>query len=272
MIRTAPVGRSGFKKSPSEIANVLFHYESDRGITLDGSNNIQQWDDLSANGAHMVQPSAGLRFAMQDNVLNGLPAVRMVSGTGKFMQATINFPTANQDQTLIVVVKANAPQPAAYSGIISIGNGHGNAQGSVIGCSNTGKVWMGGPGYGFPEYETIVNGNVYVLVKTLRNPDVIGYINNVQQQLYRQPEIYLVSPINQVVLGKYASASTHSGNFDVLLAAGFDRNVRKGDIDSMMSYINDKYGLSIPDNDRSSPGGRVVTRGRIKGNEVVVRA
>lgn len=61
---------------PSDIANLIFWYRADQGVTKDGSNLVSQWDDLSGNGHHLEQASGSLQPTWNASTANGQPAIR----------------------------------------------------------------------------------------------------------------------------------------------------------------------------------------------------
>jgi hypothetical protein len=61
--------------NPMKIPGCALWLEADRGITLDGSNNVSAWADQSGNGRHAARATEAYRPAWVTNQLNGWPAV-----------------------------------------------------------------------------------------------------------------------------------------------------------------------------------------------------
>lgn len=43
---------------PAEVSGLAAWYDANRGVTVDGSNNVEQWNDLSGNARHLTQATA----------------------------------------------------------------------------------------------------------------------------------------------------------------------------------------------------------------------
>jgi len=241
--------------NPGEISGCIGYWEADQGITLDGSNKVSQWDDLSGFGAHMTQSDPTVRFGYTASSINGRPTVDMVSGILNKMTATINFP-ATAPHTLIVLAKASTTQPATFSGIVCIGSGGAGGNTSSIGTDNTRKLWTGGAGDGTPTFFVPVTGTTYFLAKTSDTSHVATYIDNVFMGVAKQLAKYSITPLNLAVLGQYSLGST-SSNMNVAFAAVFNRQLSNTEINSIANYAKAKYGLSMTTGQRTAVSGRV---------------
>lgn len=241
--------------TPNQISSCLFYYEADQGVTLDGSNKVSQWNDLSGNGSHLTQSTAGLRPGYTLSSINGLPSVNLVAGSGNVMNATTTL-FAAQPHTLVVVAKSSSTQPLAYSGIVALGSGAGGGNTSSIGTDNTRKLWFGGAGDGTPTYFVPTTGTTYILVKTTDGRLTAGNINNVSQGVVKQLVTFVPSPLTAALFGQY-SVGTDSGNWNVVSVAAFTRELTPAEINSLCTYYNTKYALGL------TIGGRTATSGRV---------
>jgi len=61
--------------TPLSIPNLAAYYDSDFGITKDGSNKVSAWADQSGNGRDLVQATSSLQPLWEDNQLNGHPII-----------------------------------------------------------------------------------------------------------------------------------------------------------------------------------------------------
>lgn len=242
--------------NPAQLPNCLFYYEADQGVTLDVSNKVSQWDDLSGNGSHMTQATAGLRFTYTASSINGLPTVNLVAGTGNVMTATSNY-FANQPHTLVVVARAYSTQPSAYSGIISIGSGAVGGYTSCIGTDNSTNIWFGGAGDGTPTFTPPVSNTVYFFVKTTDNRYTSSFINNVSKGTAKQLVTYTVNPLSTVAIGQY-TAGSNSGNWNVALIAGFNKELLPSEMNALATYVNDKYAMGMTVGARVSASNRIL--------------
>ncbi len=68
---------------PSSITGLLGWWDATRGITRDSSNLVSQWDDLSGQGNHVTQSSAGVKpyLSRADNVENRILASETFSNS-----------------------------------------------------------------------------------------------------------------------------------------------------------------------------------------------
>lgn len=241
--------------TPNQLPSCLFYFEADQGVTLDVSNKVSQWNDLSGNGSHLTQSTAGLRPGYTASSINGLPSVNLTAGSGNVMNATTNLIGA-QPHTLVVVAKSSSTQPAAFSGVLALGSGAGGGNTSSIGADNTRKLWFGGAGDGTPTYFVPTTGTTYILVKTTDGRLTAGNINNVSQGVVKQLITFVPSPLTAALFGQY-SVGTDSGNWNVVSVAAFTRELTPAEINSLCTYYNTKYALGL------TIGGRTATSGRV---------
>lgn len=240
--------------SPGDISGCIGYYEADQGVTLDGSNKVSQWDDLSGFGSHMTQSDPSIRFGYTASSINGLPTVDMSSAILNKMTAALKFP-ANTHHSLVVLAKANATQPIYFSGIITLGSGAGGGNTSTIGTDNGKRIWTGGAGDGTPTFSVPTTGTTYLLAKTSDTTHVTTYIDNVLMGVSKQISVYSISPLNLGVLGQYTSGST-SCNMSIAFAAFYNRQLSITEMNAIAVYAKQKYGLSLNVGTRSAMSGR----------------
>ena len=242
--------------TPNQLPSCLFYFEADQGVTLDGSNKVSQWNDLSGNGSHLTQSTAGLRPGYTSSSVNGLPSVNLVAGSGNVMTATTNLFSA-QPHTLVVVAKSSTTQPATFCGIVALGSGGAGGNTSSIGTDNTRKFWYGGAGDGTPTYSVPVNGTTYILVKTTDGRLTTGYINHVNQGVSKQLVVFIPSPLSTALFGQY-STGTDSGNWNVVSIAAFLKELTTAEINALSNYYNTKYALGLSIGSRTAASGRTL--------------
>jgi hypothetical protein len=90
--------------NPLSIPGCALWLEGDRGITVDGSNNVSAWADQSGNARHFVQNSPPNRIAYATNQINGHPAL-VCDGTDKTLTATLTGLTDLAGITVIMVIQ-----------------------------------------------------------------------------------------------------------------------------------------------------------------------
>jgi hypothetical protein len=82
-------------------------------ITLDGSNNVSQWNDKSGNARHAVQGTVLNRPGYLTNQLNGLGAVKG-NGTSQFLEVA-SMPTLENGYTIYAVQQSSGSSSAAVA-------------------------------------------------------------------------------------------------------------------------------------------------------------
>lgn len=119
-IATSSLGSASFR--PVNIANCILWLRGDKGITLDGSSNVQTWADQSGAGNTVTQGTAASRPAYNTSQIGGQKCVNP-NGTSSVLQTAGNisaFPL-----TAFAVAKATtqgATQRAIFGG--TAGNNH----------------------------------------------------------------------------------------------------------------------------------------------------
>ena len=99
---------SAFELLPNEISNLAAWYDaSDSGtITLDGSNNVSQWDDKSINGYHITQSTSSDRPAVISGSFNGLDAILFDDANTEYLER-VNFISSSPFTTFVVATTDN---------------------------------------------------------------------------------------------------------------------------------------------------------------------
>ena len=217
---------------------------------------MSQWNDLSGNGSHFTQSTAGLRPGYTLSSINGLPSVNLVAGSGNVMNATTTL-FAAQPHTLVVVAKSSSTQPLAHSGIVALGSGGAGGNTTSIGTDNARKIWFGGAGDGTPAYFVPVTGTTYLLIKTCDGRTTSGFINNVSQGSVKQLVAFIPSPLTAALFGQY-STGTDSGNWNVVSVAAFLKELTPAEMNALSSYYNTKYALGLSIGSRTATSGRTL--------------
>ena len=106
--------------SPTKISSLALWLDAADAatITLDGSNNVSQWNDKSGNGRHAAQGTTLNRPGYLTNQLNGLAAVRP-STVSKWLDIA-GFPSLAGGYSVFAVVQSPG---SADAGIISLNAG-----------------------------------------------------------------------------------------------------------------------------------------------------
>ena len=62
--------------APPDVSRYVWWFESDSGVTVDGSNNVSILADQSPNGRDLYQSDPSLRPIYATNIMNGHPAIQ----------------------------------------------------------------------------------------------------------------------------------------------------------------------------------------------------
>lgn len=236
-------------------------------VTLDGSNRVQQWNDLSGNGAHWTQSDPSFRPNRTSAGFNGKFGVVLSPTFNSFMTASPTIAAGNTEHTIIVACLATS-NSNSLNGIVSIGSDTGSLNTSSI-AETAGNVFhFGGAGVSTPTYDSVVNSKIYAVAKRVKNGGAGGvsidraFINNAYKGEIQQSAAYNISPANTAMLGRISTATT-SGFWSVGLVAIWARALDDEEIRSIMGWIKNFYSLSYTTNDRTAVSGRVAVSGRI---------
>lgn len=109
----------GSSFSPTQISNLAMWLDGSdsSSITVDGSNNISQWNDKSGNGRHLLQTNATQRPSYtSSNQINGI-TVPNFDGSDDTM-STSGASTISQADTIYIVFRlgSGATNPQLYDG------------------------------------------------------------------------------------------------------------------------------------------------------------
>ncbi len=229
---------------PTGLPGLAAYFEADQGITLDVSNNVSQWDDLSGNGAHFTQATALSRPGYSTTSFGGKPAVSLTQAANSFMQASPTIAAGAPNQTIITIAKKTGTGLAAYNGIVCIGSGSSGGMTGTIGTDSSSALWFGGAGLGLPTFGTILTNTYVFLGKTTRNVGGFGndtaFINGVKNAPYTQPGAYNLTPANTLLLGRYFSGSSTS-NWDVAAVILYNRILSDSEMAALAVYYKNKY-------------------------------
>jgi hypothetical protein len=100
-------------------AGLALWLKADAGVTADGSGNVSQWNDQSANQYNATQSSTA-RPTVVTNIINGNPIIRF-NGSAQYMSMPAGFGNFTSGATVFSVF--NPTTTANYARIFDIGNG-----------------------------------------------------------------------------------------------------------------------------------------------------
>lgn len=248
--------------SPFEIPGAMALYEADQGITMDGSNRVSQWNDFSGAGSHLLQATAGTQPLYVANGINSRPAVRITNARADAMVATNGiFGGGARPHTIACVIKAESGGLSAFQGFFAIGSGGAGGNTSSLGVDNTNVLWYGGAGLGVPTVpQTFTNGETYIMIKRSNGAQDTVWLNSTQRGSAPQISTYTITPIGDILFGKYTAAYT-SANFLCSFMGAWNRDLSNGEVRALINYLASRYGVGTVAA-RSTAGVRSTASGR----------
>lgn len=128
MVSISPIMMMG-GFSPRSIQGLALWLEADRGITLDGSNNVSAWADQSGNVRHASQATPAYRPAYVTSAINGRPIIRLA--TSKWMSVI----TTDLSRNVAGLTMFLCYKPANTTQVSYTFNIRGSAAGTSRACS-----------------------------------------------------------------------------------------------------------------------------------------
>jgi hypothetical protein len=98
---------------PTEVPGVVLWLKADEGITLDSSNRVSQWDDLSGNNNHCTQSTSGNRpyWNLASDRINGKATVSSSTAGLNYLNCnTLASVFTSQVYTVVAVRKSTSQQ------------------------------------------------------------------------------------------------------------------------------------------------------------------
>lgn len=222
----------------------------DAGVTeaIQGEN-VQQWNDLSGNGRHALQATAGYRPDYVKNAVNGLPALRFISANADKLVST---GLDNASQASVWVVAQYSTLPSANPGLIQ-GATTGNALSSEPGnknlgmwVSSAGQVWgrgiqSNGTTRNVPATTSLTANTWYVLNANYYGTSITQYVNNAAAGAVTYDAT--LKPWPDVAVGVQAGSEGWNGHIAevIIFKAGLNRAQRI----ILGNHLSAKYGTIL---------------------------
>jgi hypothetical protein len=239
--------------SPASIPDLALWLDASDAstLTLDGSNNVEQWRDKSGNARHAAQASTTLRPAFLSSGINGLPAVRG-DGIDDVMTWT-QFASGTNHNFYIVGAYNTSGTYNQFGGFFgtapsSGGRGHSIFFPDASGVANP-KVSSRQDGTS-PDYEFIAAGNA-VNVRS-GSPAVFSLLRNGGNYAAKWTH---AAKVSWTRTGTYATSATtsnrifasHFGSFPFIIAEllCFTRDLTAGEEAQLSAHFASRYGVGI---------------------------
>lgn len=231
--------------TPTAISNLELWLESDRGITLNGSN-VAAWADQSGKGYNLTQATTSSQPLYVTNTLNGNPVIRFDGNNDRLIGGT-NFPiVGNTPRSFILVYKPNISTPDK----ISLGWGGATGAGNLFLPVHTASV--NGVGFGNGRYG-ISNNLTTFQIMIYQIPTGATQISSLQMFRNGVPQtVGLLSGSNQTLntistpleIGNYYLGADNAGfNGDIAAVVAYSKALSTDEKTQIEQYLSTKYGL-----------------------------
>ncbi len=223
-------------------AGLVLHLDATDGLTVDGSNRVSQWNDLSGQDNHFVQSTNNYKPVLVQNVLNGLPTVSF-DGSNDFM-------TANKNELSGFDFSVNSSN--RYS-IFIITRATSNRSGIIGQFSNTRPVfafWRNS----VSEFESILNNNYGNAVSANTSFGLHTSTWNGSQYRYwlnrgtvnsRTVSTQNYTNLEDIEIGRVVGNSENNLDGDIAEILIFSRELTSTEITDIESYLYKKW-LATP--------------------------
>jgi hypothetical protein len=229
---------------PEDISGRQLHLEA-RAITgLADGDAVGSWEDLSGNGRHAVQATAGSKPIYKTGILNGTPVVRC-DGVNDWMATTY---ADREIQTLLIVVKS------APDGVVDRVLGWGGPRSiGIFGALGGGAVnswaWYASQAGGImplggviTQWSTIVIRSTGSLLRPVVNGITAGSFDP-----------YPSDSGLSLSLGAEDMYGTNPAPCDIAAVIGYDREITDAELTGLSNYIYANYLVGAVDTHRYAP-------------------
>lgn len=231
--------------SPSSIAGLVLWLDASdaSSVTLDGSNNVSQWNDKSGNGRHAAQATALNRPSWLTNQLNGFGAVKP-NGSNQWLEVP-SMPAVDAGWTVLIVTKRGTTSASgivgANSGTLSSALVIGPGTGDNIQISQWGDVLnVVGP--------TVGGGADYGIYATYDGSHPTGSFSirvstNATAASGPMAQLAGTPPSATWNIARYGASGGYYGS-NIYEIIAYNRQVTAGEGTQLRAYVASKWGIT----------------------------
>lgn len=227
--------------SPAQVPGLAFWYRADFGVSLDGSNRVSEWKDVSGNRLHVVQPDSLSRpyFSASNPIFNDYPTVNFPAGVSTFLSCAYSPLFGDVEQITIFAAVNLLPGWTTYSTIISNPTTGGWNNGWSVGARNLSTscgFWFNGWGnyiekpYTFPAKVIITARTTGSSIQYRSNRTLTNTVSKGAASKSAAP----------MLIG--AAAGGYRGRFSAAEIFAYNRDMTDDEITKMENYLITKYG------------------------------
>lgn len=207
-------------------------------ITVDGSNNVSQWNDKSGNAKHATQATVLVRPALQASQRNGYPGVKFTAASGHFMAGTAF--TGTEPFSLFCVVRKDGAGTGLGAHHINF-----NPGGSVFGLAVNTNPNTGFGGLidmtAWRNDATTISNTTFLRQSATKNAGVHVYYRTGGITFTNNVPSTSATPVTNYELGRHsASAYADATIFEALM---YSRLVTAGERNAIHAYLDAKWSI-----------------------------
>lgn len=217
-------GVSGDNFTPDALTGLFAWYDASRITGLTDTAQVSQWNDLSPNGRHLTQGTAGNRPLYRTNIQNGKPVVRFDGVDDYLSTAAI---TLNQPFTAFAVVRASLGATANET----VFEGAGSVQMSAQSSSGGRYMIMGGTP--FSQVVQAPKDNAFRVITGVFNGATSTIRNNGVQNTGSLGTVGMT----RIGVGRQ-NGGTEPLNGDIAELIFFNRALTLGEIEQVEAYLS----------------------------------
>jgi hypothetical protein len=231
------------KFNPLHIPNCALWLEADRGITLDGSNNVSAWADQSGN-ITLTQSSESTRLSYSGNICNGRAAVVNTGAVKRVEYGGYNKVGSQHKITFFYVLQTNTPETYQY--IVA----YASVNYYLRLVTNGGALFVVGPGSDYANFNSGI-GTSPVIITIIydgtgqTNADRLKmYLNGGQKSLAFTGTIPATTPAcDTILLGSRYSGVGLNGYLPIHLI--YQDALSTQHRERLERFYGSKYGITV---------------------------
>jgi len=213
-------------------------------VTVDGSEAVSVWIDLSGNNNDISQASASLKPVYTESAINGLPALRL-DGAGDFLEG--NLIVTGDKITAFMVAKRSVlvNQTTAL-------NTYNSGVSGDIGLNSFIMAWEGAAGTGLNTFRngtksshTHPGNNIpYIFTTRFDGTNNIAFLNGTAAAAVASAGNF---NINTLLVGARRTVNVpnifYNGNIGEIIV--YDRALSTSEKETIESYLSAKWGIAL---------------------------
>ena len=247
--------------TPAKLSGLKLWLDAGHGVFSDAGTTpvaaddpVQQWNDLSGNGNHVVQATIGLQPLYKVNIVNGKPVIRFDGVDDSLRKAGQIAGMENNKFTVVTVGLLRGTPATSKRGLFTYGANFtaGFTQWFEITTPKLSfnLVRTGDSAVNSDGVATIALDTPYIWAHVYDQVNISGYVNSLladKQTAETSAVDYTPSGTIGLTIG-----SSHDGTnatrwlqFDLQKAFYYNRNLSLGELAKLMRYVSRDLSMSV---------------------------